>query len=391
MRNSLFLSIFFFSVFFSVVQAQQPQPSPKRQQQQRQQVQQSAQADSVADPIISKTLEALPEGAWVPIASGDRTLCADSSAYRFFIRRGKGEKVAFIFQGGGACWDDPSCLSIFDPKAKKLYSHEVSPYFGLNSGMFDFQNAENPFKDWSFVFVPYCTGDLHLGDFDKEYQSPDGKAKTVYQRGAANASTVLKWSFSQFLKPDTILVMGWSAGGYGAIFWTGTIAEKYPEAAIFQLSDCAVAVTEKPMTSMQDRTSFPVLESMNVPFSGMLIADGFTATAKTHPNVRMAQINTLYDKTLIFYTGAIDGRSSQETEYRQEWSKKMQEVAAGLDEELKNFTYFNTAYGLDAEGFTPHTFLQNDLFYQVEENGMRLIDWLNKWLEKGEAPPVKPD
>jgi hypothetical protein len=36
-------------------------------------------------------------------------------------------------------------------------------------------------------------------------------------------------------------------------------------------------------------------------------------------------------------------------------------------------------------------FLQNDLFYQVEENGMRLIDWLNKWLEKGEAPPVKPD
>ena len=40
------------------------------------------------------------------------------------------------------------------------------------AGIFDFDDAENPFAGYSFVYVPYCTGDVHLGDATHEY-SPD--------------------------------------------------------------------------------------------------------------------------------------------------------------------------------------------------------------------------
>ena len=32
--------------------------------------------------------------------------------------------------------------------------------------MFNRGNARNPVKDWNFVYVPYCTGDVHLGTKD---------------------------------------------------------------------------------------------------------------------------------------------------------------------------------------------------------------------------------
>jgi hypothetical protein len=35
--------------------------------------------------------------------------------------------------------------------------------FGVLSGIFDATSAENPFKDWNMVYVPYCTGDVHFG------------------------------------------------------------------------------------------------------------------------------------------------------------------------------------------------------------------------------------
>ena len=34
---------------------------------------------------------------------------------------------------------------------------------GPTAGLFDRSNAKNPVKDWNFVYVPYCTGDVFGG------------------------------------------------------------------------------------------------------------------------------------------------------------------------------------------------------------------------------------
>ena len=32
-----------------------------------------------------------------------------------------------------------------------------------DSGVFDLDNPDNPVRDWTMVFMPYCTGDVHAG------------------------------------------------------------------------------------------------------------------------------------------------------------------------------------------------------------------------------------
>jgi hypothetical protein len=42
-------------------------------------------------------------------------------------------------------------------------------------GILDFDRADNPFADYSFVYVPWCTGDLYLGDITREYSPAEGQ------------------------------------------------------------------------------------------------------------------------------------------------------------------------------------------------------------------------
>ena len=56
--------------------------------------------------------------------------------------------------------------------AHPIYSQTVDETVeGLNAseGLGDFENPENPIADYTQVFIPYCTGDLHTGASDTEY------------------------------------------------------------------------------------------------------------------------------------------------------------------------------------------------------------------------------
>jgi Pectinacetylesterase len=67
-----------------------------------------------------------------------------------------------FFQGGGACFSevtgDPSRGSY-----KASTGPEDDPSRRL-AGLLDLDNTANPVAGWSIVFVPYCTGDVFLGD-----------------------------------------------------------------------------------------------------------------------------------------------------------------------------------------------------------------------------------
>ncbi len=51
-------------------------------------------------------------------------LVAAETAYSFFVRHGNPDKVAILFDGGGACWDATTCIgSVLAGRA--LYSQTV--------------------------------------------------------------------------------------------------------------------------------------------------------------------------------------------------------------------------------------------------------------------------
>lgn len=156
--------------------------------------------------------------------------CALSEPFRFFVQPGSSSNLLIFHDGGGACWEANTCASplvsndpTYDPR---ITENEVNLAFA--GGTLDSSNPANPFKDWTKVFIPYCTGDVGWGNQDATYATPIGPL-TVRHRGYANVKAVLRWIEDNHLgngrsAPEKAAVTGSSAGAYGTI---GTL---FPEA-----------------------------------------------------------------------------------------------------------------------------------------------------------------
>ncbi|MCA2977715.1 MAG: hypothetical protein INH37_05480, partial [Myxococcaceae bacterium] len=101
-------------------------------------------------------------------------------------------------------------------------------------GVFNRALTANPFRDASYVFVPYCTGDVHAG----EVVAPYG----VHHRGAANVRAFLERLRVTFPGARRVFVAGVSAGGYGVQFNYFRFAEAFPQAEVHALADSAQLV-----------------------------------------------------------------------------------------------------------------------------------------------------
>jgi hypothetical protein len=78
-------------------------------------------------------------------------------------------------------------------------------------GFFDRTAAGNPFKDYDYVYVPYCTGDVFVGNNVATFAG--GTAHFV---GFKNMGTFLSRIVPTFSAADRIILAASSAGGFGA-------------------------------------------------------------------------------------------------------------------------------------------------------------------------------
>ena len=94
-----------------------------------------------------------------------------------------------------------------------------------NVGILDRTNAANPVKDWSFVYVPYCTGDFHGGN--NVTTVPGASGPPQHFVGYANVGMYLDRLVPTFHNATRILLAGLSAGGFGAVFNYARVAEAF--------------------------------------------------------------------------------------------------------------------------------------------------------------------
>lgn len=77
-------------------------------------------------------------------------------------------------------------------------------------------DANNPVKDWSFVYIPYCTGDIHAGGNPAGSLADAGVSGTQHFVGYLNVGLDLQRIVPTFPNLSQILLTGISAGGFGA-------------------------------------------------------------------------------------------------------------------------------------------------------------------------------
>lgn len=328
-------------------------------------------------------LAALGPG-WNPIEPGGDTICSDGSPFRFFVRAGDPGKLMVYLQGGGGCWTGATCDPDLRPTYKRVVETELrsapgtEPEEGAMHGIFAFGHPENPFADYSVVLVPYCTGDVHIGDALASYTAPAGANPegeehaehevTVHHKGWVNGQAALAWTAEHFLEPETVFVTGSSAGAIPSPVYARQLTETYPEARVVQLGDGAGGYRN--LSQAQPHAQWRTLDALasKYPEFAAMTPEAFsfealyTTTGKAASRIQLARYDTAEDETQIQFLriSQTDVDSLQPL---------LDANEADIDAEISNYASY-VAPG------TVHTILLRPEVYTYEVNGVRFRDWL---------------
>jgi predicted small secreted protein len=195
---------------------------------------------------------------WVPI---DGMACADGTPTGIGVNLSEASDDVMIFMaGGGACWDLNTCFTlnaavhITGGYDEADFTSEIA---GLSGAAFWQRTAGNPFKDASYVYVPYCTGDLHDGSNVATYDA----THTVHHVGRTNASALVARVAATRPEAQTVWMIGVSAGGYGVSFDWDVARLGWPQSKVHILADSSPLVSMEPSrwSAMQAswKLSFP--------------------------------------------------------------------------------------------------------------------------------------
>jgi hypothetical protein len=230
---------------------------------------------------------------------------------------------------------------------------------GLHQQHLDRNDTNNPFADWNLVFVPYCTGDVHAGDNDANYNG-----MTYHHRGRANLRAFLRRLGVTFT-PDKMVFSGSSAGGFGAGMNYHLARQTFPGGQGYLLDDSGPPLIGDALRSDLRQAWYtswrlgPALDDIcpgcKDDFSMLL-----TALAGLHPDDRLALLSSIQDATISTYFGL--SASAFETDINALASMEIQPVT--------NARYF----------FVPgntHTMLFNPADF-TSQGGVALYDWLTQ-------------
>ncbi|MFC6980934.1 pectin acetylesterase-family hydrolase [Microbulbifer taiwanensis] len=195
---------------------------------------------SLNDPNFNDGFDPADYDNWqkvdVPASTG--AMCGNGSPYKFFVYRVPDtSNTMFYFEGGGACWDYESCSGAAGIRGARN-PNGIPDNYVQNINLLDFQNSANlataavspliythhpynQFKtgEWNLVYVPYCTGDIYVGDKTEIYEDATGQNPDLvwHHNGLRNVQAVTSWVKNNLQKPKQMVAAGCSAGSIGAL------------------------------------------------------------------------------------------------------------------------------------------------------------------------------
>lgn len=316
-------------------------------------------------------------------------------AFSFWAKKGKSKNLVVYFEGGGACWDNLTCTFPIAPglpsQVPQFFVPAITPGStpATYDGIFKADNPDNPVGDWSFVYIPYCTGDLHAGSAEQQYVNvgnpvlPLPTSFKLQHKGFDNFMVVLDWMKKHMEEPDRVLVAGSSAGGYGASVNFPWVAKTYPEARMHVIADASQGVTTPAWdASTPGRGSWHMQLAPwvfgNDP-SAIRGADLLAKGAQAYPRAKLSQFTTAMDSVQIGFYGVMKayyGPGGACPNAGIDWYQQMSTKLQSYDASLPNFRHY-------LAGGSYHTTLRSPSFYTEASGGTVYADWVANMLAPG--------
>jgi Pectinacetylesterase len=311
------------------------------------------------------TTTAAADRTWNKVVPGGDCECADGSEFAFWERRADPTKVVFFLDGGGACFDATTCaFTGLGAGGEENYDWKITDDPATEGGIFDFARADNPFRDYSFIYVPSCTGDAHLGDVTRKY-SPK---LTVEHNGFVNGTTALSQVAEHYPDAEQVVVVGKTVGSVAAPIYGGLVSDMLPDAQVTVFGGQSGHIPDDPDLNAEvlgelwgayaNRPDWEVNEGLTARDWG---APRFWVQAGLHdPDIVLARFDFAYDRE------AGEDQSDQLA------------VIDGNEAAIEDAGVVLHSYTAPGNG---HGIFEWPTFYEVEVNGEKLVDWVTRLIE----------
>lgn len=320
---------------------------------------------------------AVAADGWTSFDPGPGPVCADGSAVDYLERRADPKRVVLYFEGGGACFSAETCAFDGPETTYVPRSLATAEWLADRGGIFDFDEPENPLAQHSFVYVPYCTGDVHLGDATTSYADD----LVVEHHGFPNGLAALDHLVAAYPEIEHLLVTGTSAGSVPTPLFAGLASDRLPDARITTLGDGSGAYPDDPVVnaligglwgSIEAVPDWPVATGTTVRDWGIPRLYDFAGTHA--PDITFARFDYAFDAAQAFYAGLVGVEAD--------------DLVTLIDEIEAEIEVGGPAVASYVAPGTDHTILGQDVLYALEVEGVRFVDWLTQLVEGGRPPDV---
>ncbi len=340
-------------------------------------------------PRSAVTLDGISGHGWRMVDLGPETISGNGTRYAIYVRRGSSANLIIHFSGGGACWDGESASRPITPlRVMRGYTRDLRAFYFASltrlfpaalTGLANRRDRKNPFRDWTFVFIPYSTGDMHVGDTVNRYLHR-GREVAVHHNGHANVRAALAWVFANCRDVGKVMVSGESSGAWGSAFYAPLVADHYEGKQIYCLSDGAGIVSSR-WPDLFER----VWRADAVQRLGFQAGDDVYFDALAHRtdgrerSIKYLHANTLYDDTLTRFDAALNRRPTATEHFIDDWASNTRASMKRLSESGLDYHYFLTDWGHDVKRHTTaHTVTTNELFHRCASDGIDYAHWLER-------------
>lgn len=362
---------------------------------------------ALAQPFVS-SLPALEPGepialksqTWTWVAEPDAR-CQRDDPTGMFVNLGDPRRLLILLEPGAACFNAASCAigtlfhSFGAPESDVALSKQI---YGLN--VFQRDDPSNPFRSFSFVLFPYCSGDIFAGA---------ARAGTGFngrtQQGYYNVRAYLRRLIATFPAAQKVLLAGVSAGGFGAAFNYDQVQEAFGQATrVYLLDDSGPPLPPEQMSPcLQERwreawnldATMPAASACpgcRNPRSDLGIMGIMGYLVSKYPDRRFAILSSTHDWVNRLFLGfGLDGCRALDRQIFLSFPGRLvpaDTYAAGLS---KLFSDMDAREGAALRGFvvqssTSHALLvQPGALLSTRVDGVTLGEWLRRLIEDDPA------
>lgn len=283
--------------------------------------------------------------------------------YYFLIKKGRENKVIINFYGGGLSVNNETALNRKNYYIDNIKYEELNHLVGISK-----DDKDNPFNDYTFINIPYVTGDFHIG--------MNSENKLLKQDGYIRFTMIMDKVKEYIDNPEVLLVTGYSAGGFASSILSHTIFNDYFKDVQNKnvLVDASLLISDEWEHILKDVWKSPEFITSRIKTNNIVL-DNLKYLSENNKDVKIMYVSSLRDKTLIKYQNYLDNKEFSSNVSLGKTFQNNLEVMVNELLFLPNTSVYIWSDVVGDDLLTTHTITMID-FVNKKYNGIKISDYI---------------